>query len=99
MANSVIPVTVKIMEKEYRISCPEGEHEALLASAKHVNNKMQKIRESGKALGAERVAVMSALNIANELLMNQNGEIGNEELLARIDSIQAMVDESLKLYL
>ena len=99
MVNSVIPVTVRIMEKEYRISCPEGEHEALLASAKHVNDNMQKIRESGKALGAERVAVMSALNIANELLLNQSGGVGNEDLLVRIDGIQAMIDESLKLHL
>ena len=45
-----IPVTVKILEKEYKILCPQGEHESLIASAQNVNDNMVKVRESGKAL-------------------------------------------------
>ena len=66
MSKDTIPVTVRILEKEYKISCPEGEHESLLISAKSVNESMQKVRESGKALSADRVAVMAAINIAHE---------------------------------
>jgi len=96
MSNSTIPVNIRILDKEYKISCPEGEHESLLVSVKHVSDNMQKIRESGKALGAERVAVMAAINIAHEMLATQNNESNNVELSAHVDAIQHLVDSTLK---
>lgn len=92
MSNDMIPVTVRIMEKEYKISCPEGEHEALIASAKHVNENMQLIREGGKALGAERIAVMAAINIAHELMKNGSSSEDTSEISSRLDNLQKLVD-------
>ena len=98
MKGSVVPVSVRIMEKEYKISCPEGEHESLLASVQHVSDNMKKIRESGKALGAERVAVMAAINIAHEMLTTQKSEPVDADLSAQVDEIQALIDSTLKTY-
>jgi cell division protein ZapA len=61
-------VTVRIMGKEYSVACPQEEHEALVRSADYLNERMTSIRKRGKALGAEKIAVMAALNIARELL-------------------------------
>ncbi|MBL6750765.1 MAG: cell division protein ZapA [Nevskia sp.] len=61
-------VTVRIMSREYTVECPSEEHEALVASADYLNDRMTAIRRRGKALGAERIAVMTALNLARELL-------------------------------
>ena len=61
-------VTVRIMGREYTVLCPQEEHEALVASADFLNERMSAIRKRGKALGAERIAVMAALNLARELL-------------------------------
>lgn len=99
MSNEVVPVTVRILEKEYKISCPAGEHESLVASANYVNENMQKIRDGGKALGAERIAVMSAINIAHELF-NANGVTNNvdSDVLARIDFLQKSVDSMINTY-
>ena len=96
MSNNTIPVSVRVMGKEYKISCPEGEHNSLLASAKHVDESMMKIREGGKALGAERIAVMAAINIANEMLKGGGGEVGNEKISGQIDALQESLNESLK---
>lgn len=63
-----LTVTVRILGNEYSVACPENEHEALVASAEFLNERMTAIRRRGKALGAERIAVMAALNIARELL-------------------------------
>ncbi|NKF21617.1 cell division protein ZapA [Solimonas marina] len=63
-----LSVTVRIMGKEYNVACPPDEHEALVKSADYLNDRMTSIRKRGKALGAERIAVMAALNIARELL-------------------------------
>jgi cell division protein ZapA len=63
-----LTVTVRIMGREYEVACPHSEHEALVASAEYLNERMTAIRRRGKALGAERIAVMTALNLARELL-------------------------------
>jgi len=94
MSNNSVPVTVRIADKEYKISCPEGEHEALMNSARRVSEDMKKIREGGKALGAERIAVMAALNIASELF-NAKGAGIDPDVSARLDALQQSVDAAL----
>jgi len=90
-----IPVTVRILEKEYKISCPQGEHESLLISAKKVNDNMEKVREGGKALSADRVAVMAAINIANDLIKTSEKSNVSSSLLNRIDNMQNSIDKIL----
>jgi cell division protein ZapA len=62
------PVTVRILDKEYLISCNDNEREQLHTAAAFLNMKMKEAKDSGKVVGAERIAVMAALNIAHELL-------------------------------
>jgi cell division protein ZapA len=50
------------------VGCPPDERSALLESAEYLNKKMREIRDTGKVVGADRIAVMAALNMANELL-------------------------------
>lgn len=64
-------VSVRILEKEYQVSCPANERTALLDSAEILNAKMREIRDSGKVVGLDRIAVMAALNMANDLLQAQ----------------------------
>ena len=61
-------VTVRILDKEYFVACPPDERSDLLDSAEYLNKKMREIRDTGKVVGADRIAVMAALNMANELL-------------------------------
>jgi len=84
-------VTVRILEKEYQIACPAGEKANLVASAELLNSKMREIRDSGKVVGLDRVAVMAALNLADELLKIQ----GQDEKLRNIVGlrIKAMRDQ------
>lgn len=62
-----MPVTVDILDKEYVISCPPSEKDALLESARLLSDRMRAVRDGGKVLGSERVAVITALNIIHEL--------------------------------
>ncbi len=68
MSEMFAHVNVKILEKEYQISCPADERKALIDSAELLNNKMREIRDSGKVVGLDRIAVMAALNLANDLI-------------------------------
>ena len=75
-------VTVHIMDKEYCISCPAEERSNLENAARYLDRKMREIRSSGKVIGADRVAVMAALNITHELL-HRNDRLDAEASSAR----------------
>ena len=66
-------VTVKILDKEYQVACPEEQEAELLVSAKYLDKQMRGIRDTGKVIGLERIAVMAALNISYELLQASEG--------------------------
>ena len=61
-------VNISILGKELMVACPDGERESLSAAARYLDQRMREIQDSGKVIGAERCAVMAALNLSNELL-------------------------------
>lgn len=71
MSENSVPVSVQILDKEYLVACTQEEKETLLESSRHLDEKMREIRDSGKIIGTDRIAVMAALNIAHELLEHQ----------------------------
>jgi cell division protein ZapA len=70
--NTPNTMTVKILDKDYQVTCPEEQEAELLVSAKYLDKQMRGIRETGKVVGLERIAVMAALNISHELLQPSN---------------------------
>ena len=62
------PVSVTVLDKEFRIACPPQERDALIRAARHLDSKMREIRHTGKVIGNDRVAVMAAINLTHELL-------------------------------
>ena len=73
MSNKNNTVTVKILEKDYQVACPEEQEAQLIMSAQYLDKQMRGIRDSGKVIGLERIAVMAALNIGYELLSATDG--------------------------
>ena len=64
-------VSVRILDKEYQVACPASERTDLLDSAEVLDAKMREIQNTGRVVGLDRIAVMAALNMANELLSAQ----------------------------
>ena len=97
MTDMYAHVNVKILEKEYQVSCPAGERMDLLDSAEMLNAQMREIRDSGKVIGLDRIAVMAALNMANELLKSRHGgELLETEAKARLQTMRARVESALQ---
>jgi len=95
--NDALPISVSILDKDYKIACPTGEQPALLASAKYLDGKMREVRDNGNIMGAERVAVITALNITNDFL-NSNlveKELG-EELPPRLKNLETKISQALE---
>ena len=68
MTQQIAQVSVRILDKEYQVACPADERTDLLDSAEILNDKMREIRDSGRIVGLDRIAVMAALNMANDLI-------------------------------
>ena len=99
-----VPVHVTILGKEYQVACPEDQQDALIASARMVHQNMEKIRNSGKVVGVDRIAVMAALNIAHELLTLQQDESQdikkvNEKISLLKERVSAFINEERQLEL
>ena len=96
MSDMFAHVTIRILEKEYNVACPAEEKAALVASAELLNAKMREIRDSGKVVGLDRVAVMAALNLANELLKAQGQDEELKNIVAlRIRAMREQLDTAL----
>lgn len=96
MTANTVSVKVTILDKEYQVSCPKDDVEGLRASADYLGLKMKDIRDSGKVHGADRVAVIAALNITHELLQQSNKSKDIQEKIApRIRSLQEKIDLAL----
>jgi cell division protein ZapA len=89
-------VTIRILEKEYQVACPTSDRADLLASAELLNKKMREIRDSGKVVGLDRVAVMAALNLANDLIKAEGrGEELANVVGMRVRTMRERLDSAL----
>ncbi len=71
MSAESVPVRINVLDKEYMVSCPVEERDALVESARYLDRRMREIRDSGKVLGSERIAVMAALNVIHEFFLHK----------------------------
>ncbi|MCP4211831.1 MAG: cell division protein ZapA [Halieaceae bacterium] len=95
MSNKNNTVTVKILEKDYQVACPEEQEAQLIMSAKYLDKQMRGIRDSGKVIGLERIAVMAALNIGYELLSATDGNNSTQPGTESVKRINHKLDEAL----
>lgn len=96
MTKQTDPINVTIMDKQYRIACQPEEKQALQASAELLNHRLRELRDAGRVIGADRMAVMVALNLAHELLNQQmaSGDLA-EALGSRLHAMRLRVEETL----
>ncbi len=90
-------VSVRILEKEYLIACPYDERSALLDAAEYLNARMREVRDSGKVVGMDRIAVMVALNLANELTkLKERAALTDGDVGGRVRALRERVEGALQ---
>ncbi len=90
-------VVVRILDKEYQVSCPPSEQDALLKSARYLDENMRKIKARGNIHGLEKISVMAALNITHEMLskslqLNESKHI----TMQQVKFLEDKIDRSLQ---
>ena len=96
MGDGANTVEVTLLGRTYRVACEEGERESLLEAVAYLDAKLNEIRKAGKVMGAERIAVMAALNVAHELLSMRLGagfDLGKAK--RRIHALESKIDAAI----
>lgn len=87
---------VSIMGREFRVACSEDEQQGLLEAVDYLNQKMLEIKDRGKIIGLERIAIMAALNIAHEFLTTKvGGGFDIAEIKRRIIGMETVLDQAM----
>jgi len=94
--NDVSPIEIVVLGKQYRIACQESDHESLLKSAHYLDRKMREIRETGRIIGQDRIAVIAALDIAHELIQTQKQANGPfRDFCKTLIALESKIDGAL----
>lgn len=87
-------VDVSIMGRNFTVSCTDEERPSLINAVNFLDKKMRDIRDSGKVIGVERIAIMTALNLAHELLNSKSGNVDVGDIRRRIAIMQDQIDQA-----
>jgi len=99
-----VQLDIHLLGRDYKVACKEHERAELLDAVAFLDRRMREIREGGKTAGVDRIAVMAALNIANELLRERktpsaapaaSADIDGAAARRRIQSMHAAIDQAL----
>lgn len=97
MTNKIMTTTIEILGKLYPIKCSETEIQSLQQAARYLNQKMQEVQEAGKVLGIDRIAIITALNLASQLLCLEQQKNGHlNKINQRIMQLQDKLDDAIK---
>jgi len=100
MDDPPLTLDVSLLGREYRVVCRDSEREELLQAVQFLDRRMREIRDAGKIAGAERTAVMAALNITHELLRARSDAPATDgfdsaAIQRRISSMQTAIDRAM----
>ena len=97
MSQSPDPVTVRIVDREYRVMCAPDQRRTLMESALFLDQQMREIRDSGKVSSMDKIAVMAALNLAEEVLrLRQQIHDRRDQVDSRVNALADRLDRALE---
>ena len=95
MSREAPGMDVTILGRQFRVACTEDEQQELRKAVSYLDGKMREIRDGGKVIGVERIAIMAALNMAHELMSVSVDGVDLGEVRRRMSEMRTMIDEVL----
>ena len=83
------------MQREFTIACTEAEEQGVVAAAQYLDQQMREIANNNHALGADRCAIMAALNISHELLEARKNAGDDDQVADRIEKLYSQIDNAM----
>ena len=88
-------VKVVIMDREFTVACKKNEKDDLLEAAAHLDKQLRMVQAQSKVVGVEHCAVITALNLSNELLQLRRNGNPSADLSARLQSLTERVEQAV----
>jgi cell division protein ZapA len=89
------PVSIRILEKEYLIACQPEERQDLQQAATLLNARLKEMR-GNKTISSDRLMMMAALNMANDLAkLTAREEQATTEFGSRVRQMRERVERAL----
>jgi cell division protein ZapA len=89
------PIDIEIMGRAFSVTCTDEERDVIVQAVGYLDGKMREIRDAGKMVSVERIAIMAALNITHELLNTRSDGVDVGDVKKRIATMQQQMDEVL----
>lgn len=89
------PIDIEIMGRAFSVTCTDEERDVIVQAVGYLDGKMREIRDAGKMVSVERIAIMAALNITHELLNTRSEGVDVGDVKKRITNMQQQMDEVL----
>ena len=83
MSHAREPVSIRLLDREYTVGVEPGERDSLVAAATMLDSRMREVRGGNRMAALDRVAVLTALNLAHELLQLRGQSERRDEALNR----------------
>lgn len=88
-------LTIRLLDREMKVAVPEDQSDSLLQAARNLDARLRELRDGNKVAGLERIALLVALDLSHELLLQQGGHVQNTELSHRLQRMQEKIDATL----
>ena len=96
MSNQPEPVSVIILDKKYQFACEPEQRNALVEAARHLDQRMSEIKDTGRLMSLERIALQAALNFSAELMkLRATENYRQENIDSRIRKLADQIDDAL----
>jgi len=91
------PVSITILDRKYQFACTPEQRKDLIAAAEHLDEQMQEIKETGRLVSLERIALQAALNLSAEMLtLKRSADLREERIDSKIRLLADELDNALK---
>jgi len=89
-------VEIKVIERKLKVACPRGQETALVSAAAELNKRLEQADNSNAISTPEQALIMTALNLANDLLQcQQQMEIERKQTQSKIELLQSTIEQAL----
>ena len=97
MSNPPEPVSVIILDKKYQFACAPEERNDLVEAARQLDETMSEIKDTGRLMSLERIALQAALNFSAELMkLRRNEDFRQQNIDSKIRKLADQIDDALK---
>lgn len=96
MNEPTVQVPVRVLDRELTVAVPASERAELMACADYLDARAAELRRHARVAGSDRLVLLAALNVAQELLRAHQRERVLQETVERLEALEQKLNAALE---